>query len=525
MLIIPRWKAVVILLVALAGLLYAAPNLLPRQVAESLPNWLPHQQVSLGLDLQGGSHLLLEVDTAFVVRERIANLQDVVRTAFRQPQIGYADLAARDDAVTFTLRDPTKVEEARRLLREGDAEAEIAAGADGRFTLRYPERVLNDLKRAAVDQSIEIVRRRVDETGTKEPSVQRQGTDRILLQLPGIDDPQRVKQLLGRTAKMTFRLVDMNAPIEEARRGRLPPGTELLPSEERDGGQARQYVVQRRAMVSGDMLTNAQAGNNSQTGEWVVNFRFDSNGARRFGDVTKANVGRLFAIVLDGKVISAPVIREAILGGSGQISGSFTAQSANDLALLLRAGALPAPLNVLEERTVGPDLGSDSIQAGTIACIVGYLLICVLMVLGYGFFGLIANIALLLNLIITLAVMSVLQATLTLPGIAGLVLSLAMAVDANVLIYERIREETALGRTPFSAVDAGFSRAFLTILDSNLTTLIASVLLYAFGSGPVRGFAVTLSIGIIASMFTAISLTRLIVVFWLKRARPAALPI
>jgi preprotein translocase subunit SecD len=385
--------------------------------------------------------------------------------------------------------------------------------------------VLTQLRRAAVDQSIEIVRRRVDETGTKEPSIQRQGTDRILLQLPGIDDPQRVEQLLGRTAKMTFRLVDMNASIEDARRGRLPPGTELLPSEEREAGQFRQYVVQRRAMVSGDMLTNAQAGNNSQTGEWVVNFRFDSNGARRFGDVTKANVGRLFAIVLDGKVISAPVIREAILGGSGQISGSFTAQSANDLALLLRAGALPAPLNVLEERTVGPDLGSDSIRAGTIACIIGYLLICVLMVVGYGFFGLIANVALLMNLIITLAVMSVLQATLTLPGIAGLVLSLAMAVDANVLIYERMREETALGRTPFSAVDAGFSRAFLTILDSNLTTLIAAVLLYAFGSGPVRGFAVTLSIGIIASMFTAISLTRLIVVFWLKRARPAALPI
>lgn len=525
MLHISRWKQVVILLATLAGLLYAAPNLLPRQVAESLPTWLPHQQVSLGLDLQGGSHLLLEVDTAFIVRERIANLQDLVRTAFRQPQIGYTDLAATNDSVTFQLRDPTRIEEARRLLREGDADAEINSTPTGRFTLRYPERVLNDLRRAAVDQSVEIVRRRVDETGTKEPSIQRQGTDRILLQLPGIDDPQRVKQLLGRTAKMTFRLVDMNASIEDARRGRLPPGTELLPSEEREGGQLRQYVVQRRAMVSGDMLTNAQAGNNAQTGEWVVNFRFDSNGARRFGDVTKANVGRLFAIVLDGKVISAPVIREAILGGSGQISGNFTAQTANDLALLLRAGALPAPLNVLEERTVGPDLGSDSIRAGTIACIVGYLLICVLMVLGYGFFGLIANIALLMNLIITLAVMSVLQATLTLPGIAGLVLSLAMAVDANVLIYERMREETALGRTPFSAVDAGFSRAFLTILDSNLTTLIAAVLLYAFGSGAVRGFAVTLSIGIIASMFTAISLTRLIVVAWLKRARPAALPL
>ncbi len=525
MLIIPRWKAIIILLATLAGLLYAAPNLLPRQVADSLPTWLPHQQVSLGLDLQGGSHLLLEVDTDVVTRERIANLQDTVRTTFRQPQIGYADLTARNDAVSFTLRDTARVEEARRLLREADRDLEIEATPDGRFTLRYPERVLNELRRAAVEQSIEIVRRRVDETGTREPSIQRQGTNRILLQLPGVDDPERVKQLLGRTAKMSFRLVDMNASIEDARRGRLPPGTELLPSEEREGGQQRSYVVQRRAMVSGDMLTNATSSTNPQTGEWVVNFRFDSNGARRFGDVTKANVGRLFAIVLDGKVISAPVIREAILGGSGQISGNFTAQSSNDLALLLRAGALPAPLNVLEERTVGPDLGSDSIRAGTIACIVGYLLICVLMLLAYGFFGLLANVALLLNLIITLAVMSLLQATLTLPGIAGLVLGLAMAVDANVLIYERIREETELGRTPFSAVDAGFSKAFGTILDSNLTTLIAAVLLYAFGSGAVRGFAVTLSIGILASMFTAISLTRLLVVTWLKWSRPAVLPL
>ena len=523
---IPRWKQITILLACLIGILYAVPNFLPRTTFEGWPSWAPSQQVSLGLDLQGGSHLLLEVDTATVIRERLANLQDTVRTAFRQPQIGYTDLNAQGDTVTFAVRDAARIEEARRLLRAADADVEIVVDAGGKFTLRYPERVVNDIKRQTVDQSIEIVRRRVDETGTKEPTIQRQGTDRILLQLPGVDDPERVKQLLGRTAKMTFRLVDMNASIEDARRGRLPPGTELLTSEEREsGGQPRSYVVQRRVMVSGDMLTKAQAGTNPQTGEWVVNFGFDSVGTRRFGDVTKANVGRLFAIVLDGKVISAPVIREPILGGSGQISGSFTPKSAQDLALLLRAGALPAPLLVLEERTVGPDLGSDSIRAGTIACIVGYLLICVLMVVGYGFFGLIANVALLMNLVITLAVMSALQATLTLPGIAGLVLSLAMAVDANVLIYERMREETAVGRSPLSAADAGFSRAFLTILDSNLTTLIASSLLYAFGSGPVRGFAVTLSIGIIASMFTAISLTRLLVVSWLRRARPAALPL
>ncbi|MGE0723616.1 MAG: protein translocase subunit SecD, partial [Alphaproteobacteria bacterium] len=456
-----RWKTIAVLAVCAFGVLFSLPNLFSRSTIEALPSWVPHYQFNLGLDLQGGSHLLLEVDVGAVIRERLVNLQDTVRTTFRQPQIGYTDLAITGDAVTFAVRDAARTEEARRLLAAADAQAEITVTPGGKFTIRYPERVLTDIRRSSVDQSIEIVRRRIDETGTREPTIQRQGADRILLQLPGIDDPERVKQLLGRTAKMTFRLVDMNASLEDARRGRLPPGTELLTSEERDGqGQPRQYVVQRRSLVSGDMLTSAQAGNNSQTGEWVVNFRFDSTGSRRFGDATKANVGRLFAIILDNKVISAPVIREPILGGSGQISGSFTAQSAQDLALLLRAGALPAPLTVLEERTVGPDLGADSIEAGTTASIVAVILVAGFMILFYGLFGAFAVVAMLFNLSLMIALLSVLQATLTLPGIAGIALTLGMAVDANVLIFERIREEVRNGRTPISAIEAGHSRAF-----------------------------------------------------------------
>jgi preprotein translocase subunit SecD len=346
--------------------------------------------------------------------------------------------------------------------------------------------------------------------------------------LPGLDDPERMKRLLGRTAKMTFHLLDERGSVEEALAGRVPPGAQLLPGAEADrpGGRPNHYLVQRRVMVSGDTLIDAQPTFDQRTGEAVVSFRFDSNGAKRFGDVTGKNVGKPFAIVLDGKVISAPVIREPILGGSGQISGGFTIQGARDLALLLRAGALPAPLTVLEERTVGPGLGADSIAAGSIAAVIGTAMVMVFMIAGYGFtFGMIANVSLVLNMILILGAMSVLQATLTLPGIAGIVLTVGMAVDANVLIYERMREETRLGRPPISAMDAGYARAMTTIVDSNLTTLIAAAVLYFLGSGPIRGFAVTLSLGIATSMFTAISVARLITVGWLRLVRPKLLPI
>ncbi|HSK38716.1 MAG TPA: protein translocase subunit SecD [Arenibaculum sp.] len=517
-----RWKIILVLVVCALGVLYAAPNLLGRSAMDrfgGLPGWLPTQTVNLGLDLQGGSHLLLEVEVGQVIAERLNTIVDSVRTELRGARIGYTDLGVQRDAVTFTVRDPADVERARRIVGELDTDLTVAAEG-GRIVARFSEAAIELRTRQAVEQSIEIVRRRIDETGTREPTIQRQGADRILVQLPGVDDPERVKRLLGQTAKLSFRFIDETTTPSEARAGRLPPGSELLPSTE---SPTQSYVVRKRVMVGGDTLVDAQP--TFQDGAAVVSFRFDSVGARRFGDATRDNVGRLFAIVLDEQVISAPVIREPILGGSGVISGNFTVQTAQDLALLLRAGALPAPLTILEERTVGPGLGQDSIEAGQIASILGLVLVLVFMVITYGLFGLMANIALLFNIALIFAALSVLQATLTLPGIAGIILTIGMAVDANVLIFERIREEARAGRTVISAIDAGYSRALTTIIDSNLTTLIAALLLFTLGSGPVRGFAVTLAIGILTSMFTAIMVTRLMVVSWLRRTRPKAIPI
>jgi preprotein translocase subunit SecD len=347
-----------------------------------------------------------------------------------------------------------------------------------------------------------------------------------LIQVPGVD-PERLKDIIGTTAKMTFQFVDTTADVSAAQAGQVPPGMQLLPSSDTREGLPGAYVVEKRVMVSGENLVDAQAGFSENRP--VVNFRFDSVGARRFGDATKNNVGRLFAIVLDGRVISAPVIREPILGGQGQISGSFTVEEARDLALLLRAGALPAPLTVLEERTVGADLGSDSIAAGKFASVIGIAAIVVVMIVLYGLFGVFANVALILNGLLLLGALSLLQATLTLPGIAGIVLTIGMAVDANVLVYERIREEVRNGRSPITAIDHGYREAMNTIVDANLTTLISSLILFMLGSGPIRGFAVTLSIGILTSVFTAVMVTRLIAVTWLKgwqrRRRGALLPL
>ncbi len=520
-----KWKIVLVLGICVLGILFAAPNFFDRARLEALPDWWPKKQVSLGLDLQGGSHLLLEVGTRTVIKEYLESLVDGIRTELRKAKIPYQGLGVEGEAAAVTVTEPGKVEEARRLLHGLDRAAKIET-AGNRLTMAMTEKTLRDRKIAAVQQSIEIVRRRVDETGTREPTIQRQGDERILVQLPGVEDPERVKRLLGKTAKMTFHLLDDRTTPEQAMSGRVPPGSQLLPSDERDArGQGRMYVVRKRVMVSGDTLIDSQPSYDNRSGEPVVTFRFDSAGAKRFGDTTAKNVGKPFAIVLDGKVISAPVIREPILGGSGQISGRFSIQEAQDLALLLRAGALPAPLTILEERSVGPGLGADSIAAGKVASVVGTIAVVVFMIVTYGLFGLMADVALVVNIVLILAALSFLQATLTLPGIAGIVLTIGMAVDANVLIFERIREEVRGGRTPISAVDAGYSRALTTIIDSNLTTLIATLFLYIFGSGPVRGFAVTLSIGIVTSMFTAIMLTRLMVIVWLRRFRPEALPI
>jgi preprotein translocase subunit SecD len=526
------WKILVILAVCSLGVIFSIPNLVPAATLETLPHWLPTHQVSLGLDLRGGSHLLYEVDFNRALHDRLDTVEDSVRSALTSAQIGYTGLNVEGDAVTLQLRDFDQLKRDNRLdavdkvLRGIDPDLVPTISNDGQVALRFSETALTARRNAVMAQSIEIIRRRVDESGTKEPTIQREGQDRILVQLPGISDPERVKALIGQTAKMTFQLVDVTAFPEEAQRGRVPPGDQLLPADPKMSrpGQATAYVVRRRVIVSGEALVDAHPGFD-QNGQPDVEFRFDSAGGRRFGETTAANIGRPFAIVLDGKVITAPVIQTAITGGSGIITGNFTTQSATDLALLLRAGALPAPLTILEERTVGPDLGADSIQAGTTACLIGVSLVVVFMVVFYGLFGIFADVALFFNLAIMLASLSLLGATLTLPGIAGIALTMGMAVDANVLIYERIREELRSGRSMLSSLDAGFKRAFGTILDSHVTTLVAGALLYELGSGPVKGFAVTLSIGVLTSLFSAIWVTRLQIVSWLHRVRPKAIPL
>ncbi len=538
MLQFPAWKIGLVLAVCLAGLILAAPNTIPRGVADRLPEWLPHKQISLGLDLQGGSYLLLEVDVEAMVRERLEDLVQATRQALREKRIGYRGLGIRQGQVAVQVREAGDVQQAVESLRKlatplqpslfggGGSDIAVTAGENGSIAISLTEQAIKERRQAAVTQSITIVDRRINETGVREPIIQRQGDERILVQLPGIEDPDQIKRLLGKTAKMVFRLVNEEASVDAAQAGQVPPGSELLEGLVAEGqGPPPHYVVYKKVMVSGENLIDAQPTTDSRTGQPVVSFRFDSVGGKRFGDATAANVGRRFAIVLDGKVVSAPVIREPILGGSGQISGAFSFQEVTELAILLRAGALPAPLKILEERSVGPSLGADSVRAGKIASVIGMVLVIVFMFLAYGLFGLAANVALLTNLVLVIGALSALQATLTLPGIAGIVLTIGMAVDANVLVFERVREEIASGKTPFAAVDAGYTRALTTIIDANVTTLIAAVLLFEFGSGPVKGFAVTLAIGIATSMFTAVMLSRMLIVLWLRRRRPATLPI
>jgi preprotein translocase subunit SecD len=525
MLYFAQWKVLLICGVCLLGVLCSLPNVFTPAQLSWLPASIPHKQVNLGLDLRGGSYLLLEVDVAAAQTEQLNSLVENVRDALRNAKIGYTDLNVQNGAIVFKISDQDRIDDARNALAKIDPSLTLDVGAEGAGKMQFSAEATNQRREQAVDQSIEIIRRRIDETGTKEPTIQRQGADRILVELPGIDNPEHVKALLGKTAKLTFQLVDTSASVDDARKGHMPAGDEILSTEERAAraGQPPFYLVRKRVMVGGDTLVDAQA--TFQNNEPVVSFRFDTAGAKRFGDATRENVGKPFAIVLDNKVISAPVIREAIPGGSGIISGSFTVQSASDLALLLRAGALPAPITILEERTVGPDLGADSIHAGAVACVVGVVLVVIFMFLFYGLFGLFADIALMFNLCLMLGALSLLGATLTLPGIAGIALTLGMAVDANVLIYERIREEMRSGRTMLSSLEAGFTRAFGTILDSHVTTLVAGILLYWLGSGPVKGFAVTLSIGVLTSLFSAILVTRLEIVSWLRRFKPREIPL
>lgn len=498
--------------IILVGCLFALPNVLPAHVLERFPAFLPTQQVALGLDLRGGSHLVLEVDGDDLQKERLRNLTDDARRTLREAKIPVASVQQAQQGLSIALRDPAQHDAALRALAPlaspiGNArrDLDIRGQGEDRIALQLTQEGLHAAISAAVEQSLEVIRQRVDQVGVAEPTIQRVGADRILVQLPGLQDPGQLRALLGSTAKMSFHLLG-------------DPGTQVDVSMLADA-QGRTYPVRSRVALSGDRLSDASAGFDPNTNEPVVNFRFDNSGARAFATITRDNVGKPFAIVLDGKVLSAPVIREPITGGAGQISGSFTVQEASTLSALLRAGALPAKLTVIEERSVGADLGSDVIQKGIHAGIAAFVLVFLFMFFLYGTWGLVANVALALNVILTLAGLSLLGATLTLPGIAGIVLGIGLAVDANVLINERIREETLKGKSALGAIDAGFRRAYATIMDSNVTALIGTLLLFWFGSGPVRGFAVTMALGIVISMFTAVSIVKVIMLAVARRQR------
>jgi protein-export membrane protein SecD len=533
-----RWKLILVLVVTVAGILYALPNLFPAATMGRMPTWLPHKQVNLGLDLQGGAHLLYQLDEKDMIEDQLGSIRGDVRETLRRGRIGYSDLSQdiAKRSVSVTIRDAADMDKALSELRKLAApvggnvfggtssnDMEVTREGDNRITLTVTDAGLAHRITSAVQASIETIRRRVDALGTTEPSIQREGRNRVLVQVPGISDVERLKSLIGETGKLEFKMVDPAVDRQQAAISKqVPPGDELAYSNDTPPVP---YVLKSQVLLTGENLENATPGFDQQTGEPVVNFKFDAAGAKRFGKVTQENVGLPFAILLDDKVITAPVIREPILGGTGQISGGFTVERANDLAVLLRSGALPAKLSVIEERTVGASLGADSVASGKKAALMGLALVMIFMLAGYGLFGLFANVALILNVALIFAVLSLMGATLTLPGIAGIVLVIGIAVDANVLINERIREEIRAGKSPYAAVDAGYSRALITIIDSNVTTLIAVLVLFWLGSGPVRGFAVTLTIGILASMFTAVTVTRLMVYYWLRWTRPQTIPL
>lgn len=524
-----RWRTLSVAAALIFGILFTLPNLLPQSARDALPGFLPKKTLNLGLDLQGGSQLLLSVDTNALRAEKMTNLIEDVRTTLREEQIDFTDLGQAEGGVVVRITDPTKVNAAQNALRNrvgaplpngGGRDVTINPTADQRLRLTISDQAMQAEAGKAVEQSIEIVRRRIDELGTKEPTIIRQGVDRIVVQAPGESDPDKLKNIIGKTAKLTFQMVDDSVPIQEAAQGRVPPGSVILPMQ--DGPP---ILVKKRALVDGGMLTDARQAFDPQGGGAVVTFRFNGQGAKRFGDATTQNVGRRFAIVLDGKVISAPTIINPITGGSGQITGNFTPETANDLAVLLRAGALPAPLTVEQQNTVGAELGADAVKAGAISLGIGAVAIVVFIVLAYGLFGIFAAFALVVNVLLIFAAMSLTQATLTFPGIAGLILTLAVAVDANVLIYERVRDEAHAGRSPISALDHGYQRALVSIIDANITSAISALIMLMFGAGPVRGFAWTLLIGVITSVFTAVVITQLLIGWWYRATKPKALPI
>jgi SecD/SecF fusion protein len=531
-----RWKVVLVALAAVFGILFTLPNLLPAPVRDSLPGFAPKQTLNLGLDLQGGSYLLLEVDTNALRNERLTNMVEDVRTTLTNEHIDFSGLGQAGGVVSVRVNDPGQLSAAANALRRtvgaplagspGGRDVDVSTTADQRINMSFVPAAFDATAAQAVEQSIEIIRRRIDQLGTKSPDITRQGKNRIVIEAPGESDPEKLKRIIGQTAKLTFQMVDDQASPADIAAGRLPPGDEMLPYAEAGREGQAPLVVKKRFVVSGEMLTYAAPGFDQQTGQSIVQFRFNGVGAKKFGDVTRMNVGKRFAIVLDKKIISAPTIINPILGGSGQITGSFTPESANELAILLKAGALPAPLNVEEQKAVGAELGADAVRSGEISTAVGFVAILVFMLLSYGgLFGGIAIGGLILNGLLIIGTMSVTQATLTLPGIAGLILTLAVAVDANVLIYERIRDEIRAGRSVIAAMDSGFNRALTTIFDANMTTMIAALIMFQFGAGPVKGFAWTLSIGVLTSVFSAVVITQVLLGWWFKIAKPKILPI
>jgi preprotein translocase subunit SecD len=530
MLIFERWKVILCALAVLFGVAFTVPNLLPASVMASAPSWLPHQTLNLGLDLQGGSYLLEEVDTAALKAGKLSELVEDARSSLRDQQIVFSGLALTNGIVNVHIDNPAQVQAALTALQKlavpvgttGVREVQIVSGANQTIQLSITDQAMAMDVADAVSQDIEIVRKRIDSLGTREPSITRQGIDRIVIEAPGESDPEKLKSVIGETAKLTFQMVDETATPEQMASGEVPPDDEVLPSAE-----GAPMAVNRRVVVSGEMLTDARQSFD-QRGQPAISFRFNGAGAKRFGDTTLQNVNKRFAIIIDDKILSAPVIQEAILGGSGEITGNFTAESASNLALELRSGALPAPLKAIEQRTVGAELGADSVRSGAIAGVIAVVLIGAFMMLAYGLvFGGIAVVGLIANMAMVIAAMTVGGATLTLPGIAGLILTIAMAVDANVLIYERIRDEERSGRKPVMAIDHGFARATESILDANITTLISAVILFVFagGGGPVKGFAWTLSIGVCTSVFSALFITRALVVWWFNATRAKRLPI
>ncbi len=525
-------RTAIILIVLALGTLLAIPNFFSKDVTADWPNFLPHDGMTLGLDLQGGSHLLLQVNRDSIITERLKDLRrDARQLLAGERGIGNI-ITTQADGITVELTDPSQKDAARTALETlqtnisgtlgigGTPELDFGETPDGKLTVTLTQNGITERMSSLIAQSIEVIRKRVDEVGTTEPMIQRQGQDRVLVQVPGFDDSSRLKDLISRTARLTFHLVHPTMSAAQAKAQGIPLGYMVVPSA--DGGDE---LVNENVELGGESLTNAQPAFDQQSGRSVVSFSFDTRGAIIFGDITSKNVGKRFAIILDNQVITAPTIQQPITGGSGQITGNFTPQSANDLAVLLRAGALPATLDVAEERSVGPSLGADSIRSGVTAGIVAMVLVVSFMVIAYGLFGVFANISLAFNILLIVASLSLLGSTLTLPGIAGIVLTIGMAVDANVLIYERIREELNAGKSNLAAIDAGFQRAWSTIIDSHLTQLIAAIVLYFLGSGPVQGFAVTLALGILTSLFTSYTVTLYFVGLWYRVRRPKTLKI